>query len=231
MSSNIVKSFFVILLLSHVLTGTAQSATNLCREPAPKPCKTIKTWAKCTEMGCIDSAWSEKKKQEHRDANPKKNRSDDPGTMGFTTVTMAQLMKKGNDRARFQDGTKVELVAFMMEARAGSPESCNCGFTDDLHADKHIYLVAKKNVTDKKKAVIAEVAPRMREALGKQSDWTCQKLNADFQGQWVKVRGYMFYDKEHEPSCPRFTPKGKNLWRNTCWEIHPITSIEVTTAP
>jgi hypothetical protein len=45
--------------------------------------------------------------------------------------------------------------------------------------------------------------------------------------QKVTIRGYLFYDSEHERNSINYckTCTSKNVWRKSCWEIHPITYI------
>ena len=56
-----------------------------------------------------------------------------------------------------------------------------------------------------------------------------------YQGKWVRITGWMFYDKFHESGADTTDPgdqRGESPnWRATAWEIHPITSIELIDPP
>ena len=50
-------------------------------------------------------------------------------------------------------------------------------------------------------------------------------------GRWIKVRGWMLFDVEHQNASENTAPGHERNWRATAWEIHPITSIEVVQRP
>jgi hypothetical protein len=79
--------------------------------------------------------------------------------------------------------------------------------------------------------VIAEVTPRFRAMMEKKGiDWSTEGLRKAIKGQWVEIRGWIFFDPEHVEESFANDPKdevpGKN-WRASCWEIHPITYIKI----
>jgi hypothetical protein len=39
------------------------------------------------------------------------------------------------------------------------------------------------------------------------------------------VTGWLFYDSMHEGIAANTNPNGKNIWRATCEEIHPVSGI------
>ena len=62
-------------------------------------------------------------------------------------------------------------------------------------------------------------------------DWSTSTLSAEYTGKKVNISGWLFDDAEHtnasvineaDPSHPKSTD-----WRASCWEIHPITGIQL----
>jgi hypothetical protein len=46
----------------------------------------------------------------------------------------------------------------------------------------------------------------------------------------VRITGWLFFDEAHLHEATNTDPNdnaGNKNWRSTCWEIHPITSIQV----
>ena len=62
-------------------------------------------------------------------------------------------------------------------------------------------------------------------------DWSTDTIKATFNHKWVKVRGWLLFDVEHVGNASHTNPGGSKIWRATVWEIHPITSIELTSHP
>jgi hypothetical protein len=75
-----------------------------------------------------------------------------------------------------------------------------------------------------------EITPRLRERiftkLGVESNKELKKL---ITGKKVKITGWLLFDEEHTENSYNINPRGKKktIWRATCWEIHPITDIEI----
>ena len=63
--------------------------------------------------------------------------------------------------------------------------------------------------------------------------WICptRALRDRLLGRWIKVRGAMLFDVEHQNASENTAPGRERNWRATAWEIHPITSIEVVQRP
>lgn len=62
------------------------------------------------------------------------------------------------------------------------------------------------------------------------NDWSNRVLKAAMNGRWVRVSGWLFYDKEHALESWNVDPDddtGRSNKRGTAWEIHPIMAIEV----
>jgi hypothetical protein len=164
--------------------------------------------------------------------NRRKNRSieePDPLEVKAKTIHIADLQYGGThavkDRDRWKEGTFVEIDdAYLIEPHPGGKETCNCFAKDPQDRDIHINLGSKKDLTVKNNNVyvIVEITPKYKH---KHEDYQ-QKL-AELTGRKVKVRGYLFYDWEHERNSTNYcqTCSGVGVWRKTCWEIHPVTYI------
>ena len=48
----------------------------------------------------------------------------------------------------------------------------------------------------------------------------------DLLGRWVRIRGWMLFDVEHQNQSKNTAPGRERNWRATAWEIHPITSVD-----
>jgi hypothetical protein len=82
--------------------------------------------------------------------------------------------------------------------------------------------------------VIIEVTPRLREIMAEQGlNWSTESLNGMIKGVKIQVTGWLFYDSEHQDAAFSNDPDnniGRQNWRATCWEIHPVTSIIILPA-
>jgi len=41
------------------------------------------------------------------------------------------------------------------------------------------------------------------------------------------ISGWLFYDLIHERNAANTNPNGRQIWRLTCEEIHPVSGIKV----
>jgi hypothetical protein len=108
----------------------------------------------------------------------------------------------------------------------------NCHATDPPDRDTHIELVLDPMNSSEIRRFIVEVTPRGR-ALADQrgDDWSTRALRDNLQGRWVRVRGWLLFDAEHESQSVNTAPNRPRDWRATAWEIHPVTSLEVVDRP
>lgn len=129
-----------------------------------------------------------------------------------------------NDRDEFEVGEYVYLEGYLISSTPEKGETCNCyeADHDKARGDVHIYISTSKNATDDK-SVIVEITP----------DYKLR--NPDFEEQLaglnnkkVRVWGYLLYDYIHEKNSVNMCTScsARAVWRKTCWEIHPIVSIE-----
>ena len=147
-------------------------------------------------------------------------------------VTMQSLLEPGDDRNRWSSDKAAEIIGYVAEVKATGPESCNCKSKEPEHRDAHIELVLEPMVGGSSNSVIVEITPRIRQLIQNQGkDWSTRTIRDKMLGRWVKVKGWLMFDEEHANQANNTNPGGERNWRGTCWEIHPITSIEVVDRP
>jgi len=146
----------------------------------------------------------------------------DPG------ITLAAILAPGNDMSRWTVREAAEIVGYVWDVKRGGVESTNCHARDDLDRDTHIELVLDPMSGSASLRMIVEVTPRWRFLMSDSgTDWSTRALRDRFLGRWVKVRGWMLFDAEHQRDAENTAPGRAGNWRATAWEIHPVTSIEV----
>ncbi|MDB5281984.1 MAG: hypothetical protein JWO06_1059 [Bacteroidota bacterium] len=165
--------------------------------------------------------------------NRLKNKANFPLETDFNReVTLAKMLAPGEDYDRWSVNTAAEVSGYVADVKVGGVETCNCKTKDHDHRDTHIELVLDAMNEGGSGKVIVEVTPRIRQAMAlKGEDWSTNALRDKILGRWVKVKGWMLFDKEHERQADNTNPNGTHNWRGTCWEIHPVTSIEVIDRP
>jgi hypothetical protein len=131
------------------------------------------------------------------------------------------------DNVRVMEEHETALVGYILRAKAGDAESCNCDIATKDVVDTHINIIQDANTeTDPSQllgeSVIAEVTHRIRDPA-----WTLHALNAmalaTQNGQpkpRVRIIGALTYDNLHWDMLRKGT-------RGTLWEIHPIREIDV----
>lgn len=149
-----------------------------------------------------------------------KNRTQPANTI--TEISIDSVMQPGDDTKRFSSNQYVSMVAYVYEVKYGGPETCNCHDTAKSQLDIHIELVADLKNADKTKRMIVEIN-RYTRANDKSMDF---KTIHALKGKKVKIEGWLFYDEEHKQNSYNVNPEGTNVWRNTCWELHPVLSIK-----
>ena len=157
--------------------------------------------------------------------NRLKNRDDGPDPSDIDkTITIEDLLKKSNDK-KFAPGQGVVITGYVADVTpGGKQESCNCGRTD--LQDIHIAVVSKPSfATNKKKHLVVEISPKFQADLG-----NYKKVRKDLKGQWVKFTGWLFYDSIHKQNAVNNNGKG-TLWRQTVWEVHPVSAWEIVSEP
>jgi hypothetical protein len=151
-------------------------------------------------------------------------------------VTLAAMLSPGDDTGRFDSTKAATITGFVVKVKSGGKESCNCGAGKSIDMDTHIMLGLSK-VAPKTQCVVVEVTPRMRLLMAKQQvDWSTEKLqkandSKGIVGKWVTATGWLMFDAIHADVSENIHPGHPNNERATCWELHPVTNIEILTGP
>jgi len=173
------------------------------------------------------------KRAEVRELNRQKNRFDIPDS-GQTdySITLSALLAPGDDQNRFTAGKAAEIIGFVSDVKMGGDESCNCHAADQQDRDTHIELVLNEKEAGSKLCVIVEVTPRLRAIMAaKGIDWSTVTLKNTLKNHYIKVKGWMLFDEEHKRQATNTAPNNLGNWRATCWEIHPVTGMAISSAP
>ena len=150
------------------------------------------------------------------------------------TVTLEKMLTRGDDTKRFTSSQYVKVTGYVILVKYGGAETCNCHnkkfnpktgkfdgdtFTDKSQFDIHIELA--ENPGDKStQANIVEINRYTQRDNPLLTFANIKKMV----GKKVEVQGFLFFDEEHHQNAVNTSLKG-NLWRATCWEIHPCMSI------
>lgn len=166
--------------------------------------------------------------------NVYKNRDIFPTVSSFdNTLSIQRLINANAIQTKFSQDKAVKITGYVFNVKPGGVETCNCKTTDDVFKDTHIELTPDNQHTDPEYRMIVEITPRMRQLMEKQGvDWSTNTLKSKLIGHLVTVEGWLFYDKSHEPQAFSTNPgnsSGRN-WRASCWEVHPITKLDVLDA-
>lgn len=164
--------------------------------------------------------------------NRLKNRISKPHASDIDTeVTLDALRAVStDDTKRWSTGMAATIEGYCRLAKGAGGETCNCGKTQSSATDTHFEI--ESGVGDQKNPVIAEVTPVWRlihKHFGLEN-WSSSALKAKYQGHKVRITGWLFFDEMHVHEADNTDSgdqTGKANWRATCWEIHPITSIEI----
>jgi hypothetical protein len=151
-------------------------------------------------------------------------------------VTLAAVLSPGNDIGRFDPTKGATLEGIVVRVKEGSIETCNCHARNPIDQDTHIELALSADAP-RTQHVVTEVTPRLRKQMKDAGvDWSTATLQGEhgadgIVGKWVRVTGWLFFDEPHEGISENTNPGGAHNVRATCWEIHPITALEVLDAP
>jgi hypothetical protein len=58
-------------------------------------------------------------------------------------------------------------------------------------------------------------------------DWSTDALRQNILGRCVRATGWMLYDAEHARESANTAAPGREVWRATAWEVHPVTDLRV----
>jgi len=162
-----------------------------------------------------------------------KNRYTAPGQNEIDPkITLEEILAPGNDVSRWKVKRGAAIVGYVWDVKRGGIESANCHERDDADRDTHIELVDDPMSGGASRRMIVEVTPRWRYIMNQRGvDWSTRTLRDRFLGRWVRISGWMLFDREHQGESENTAPGRPGSWRATAWEIHPVTSIEVVSRP
>jgi hypothetical protein len=120
----------------------------------------------------------------------------------------------------------VAVEGFIIAIGREGKESTNCQLADTAWFDYHMWIVRTEqeaHAKDKRKALVAEITPRVRHGHARDFDIKAiQRWARD--GVKVRVSGWTFLDPDH-PDDTRPDASGHGASRGTIWEIHPVLKI------
>jgi hypothetical protein len=137
-------------------------------------------------------------------------------------VSLDSIMKPGDDTKRFSTNQYVSITGYVYEVKYGGAETCNCHTKDKSQLDIHIEIVQNLNDAAGSKRMIVEIN-RYTRATNPNMDYN---IVHSLKGKKVEVQGWLFFDEEHKQNAINTSPQGTNVWRATCWEVHPCLSIK-----
>lgn len=167
------------------------------------------------------------------ETNHLKNRVDVPNAndyheVTFSAVTTLPRLPKGSPTKRTSpnwpnvepqitplEGAPVAVVGFIFSIKKQGAEGTNCSFTGANEVDWHVPLVAHAS-DGEKTAIVVELTPRIRKD---HAHWTDANLTPSGSKPKFRISGWLMYDPDHPAHLGKF--------RQTLWEIHPVTKIEV----
>lgn len=166
------------------------------------------------------------------DLNLLKNRYTIPTNADIDrTITLQKLVSGTSTINAFKTSQAVDVTGYVLDVIVGGIESCNCHAKSEDLRDTHIEITLSAANTGPRYRFIAEITPRIRQMMKSQGkDWSTQTLKKTIKGKMVRVKGWLLYDSEHELESFANDPNddtGRKNWRATCWEIHPITYLEI----
>jgi hypothetical protein len=126
-------------------------------------------------------------------------------------------------KPKLGEGTLVQLVAFVKDARNSNPgkgEKVNCNLGSKEENDIHIELMNDSSKDEPAcKSVTAEMSPHFRPA-----EWQAIVRLSKTLTRPVRITGSLFFDNSHQPCHGDKQPNPKRI---SVWEIHPVYQFEI----
>lgn len=150
--------------------------------------------------------------------------SDSLKNRNFSSDSVIQLstsafLAPGKDISRFKYSEFVRVRGKITDVKHGGAELCNCHASEKLDLDIHIVL--SDSLGNGK--IICEV-----NRYTQSSDSLLSYKNVhNMIGKQVNITGWIFFDGEHKQNATNTCVNCSNIWRTTCWEIHPVMKIEI----
>jgi hypothetical protein len=159
-----------------------------------------------------------------REAVRLKNRTALPRREDFDGgVSLAALLRPGDDRSRWSEARAAALEGFVVEVKKGGIEAANC--YSPVTRDTHIHVALRPEAPPRERVVV-EVTPRLEGWARRQGrDWSEPALRRDLQGRRCRFEGWLYFDREHAAESENTAPGGAGNWRATAWEVHPVTAV------
>ncbi len=175
----------------------------------------ITSLAQCPDYGTATDP-------KHKALNKGKNKSVKiPNTWLIQSLPLPHLINsvKKNDEKRYLNGAYVYTEGYLISAEEEGPETCNCNKATKKkkNGDVHIYLGLVPDAQNKK-CIIVEITPAYKKAHPDYDE-------ALVKNKKVRVEGLLLFDFEHKGNAINTCQSCGNVWRKTCWEIHPVTNI------
>lgn len=169
------------------------------------------------------------KDAKHQRLNRLKNRSNSVNENYFDpTITLEKMISIGYDDSTFDMRRWATITGWVYNVEAGALENCECHDPSLEARDTHITLCPDEKHIEGKFRIICEVTSRFRKIMKTRNiDWSSKTLRKTILHKWVKISGFLFLDVEHRNAAEHTHPKGKNNWRATITELHPVTWIEL----
>jgi hypothetical protein len=153
--------------------------------------------------------------------DPYKNAYTPCSAYSVVSFTEIAALKVGD--THYKDGQGITISGYVIEVKDGGSETCNCHTKDKTYYDTHIVLSNDPNDTNPAHGIVVEITPRWR---AKMPHWTTSEIKKTYLHKWVTVQGAMFNDAEHKPMSSA-DGATTNAHRATCWELHPVHSIQI----
>jgi len=176
----------------------------------------IFSYGQCPKYGSA----THKKEQ---DLNRQKNKSSRVPRFAAGKLPLRQIITstKEDDDDKYWPGSYIFTEGYLVAFEEQGPESSNCkeSTKTDKNGDVHMFIGLVPNAV-KRNCMIVEVTPSFKQ-LHPNYDFSTMKK------QKVRVYGYLMYDFEHTGNSVNYCKSCRLVWRKTCWEIHPVTKIEL----
>lgn len=140
----------------------------------------------------------------------------------ITNLSIDEVMIPGDDTKRFKSDEYVDISGYVYDVKWGGSETCNCHSKDKDQLDIHIDLVKDLKYSTGDKTMIVEINRYTRSS---DKSMTYNNIRS-LRGKKVEIKGWLFFDEEHKHNAKNTNPNGTNVWRATCWEVHPCMYIQ-----
>lgn len=147
-----------------------------------------------------------------------------PDSLSSGTVpalSLSALFTPGDDTKRFSVTQYVTIIGYIVKVKYGEAETCNCHSADKTTWDYHIEVSDNANISISNRHIMICEVNRYNRCID-------YKTLQSYVGKKVTLTGYLFFDEEHTNAAETTHPGGVHNWRWTCWELHPVTQLQIT---